>query len=212
MLLVFGFTVRFTTLAQLQFFCPRCGGDRTGARRAARRWFTLFWIPLIPMKRLGEIVECETCKTRFDSSVADQPTTADLAAVLDDAVRVLTAMIVRTGNITSPALRSAAVTEVARVMAGYDDSVLTGDIVALYPALAERYVTPLADGLEVAGKERLVSSLVRVALSDDTVTADQRRVIEHVGRGLGLTPAHVTGIVTSVVSEREPDPDPGHPA
>ena len=121
MLLVFGFTVRFTTLAQLQFFCPRCGGDRTGARRAARRWFTLFWIPLIPMKRLGEIVECETCKTRFDSSVADQPTTADLAAVLDDAVRVLTAMIVRTGNITSPALRSAAVTEVARVMAGYDD-------------------------------------------------------------------------------------------
>ncbi|MCB0986419.1 MAG: zinc-ribbon domain-containing protein [Acidimicrobiales bacterium] len=212
MLLVFGFTVRFTTLAQLQFFCPRCGGDRTGARRAARRWFTLFWIPLIPMKRLGEIVECETCKTRFDSSVADQPTTADLAAVLDDAVRVLTAMIVRTGNITSPALRSAAVTEVARVMAGYDDSVLTGDIVALDPALAERYVTPLADGLEVAGKERLVSSLVRVALSDDTVTADQRRVIEHVGRGLGLTPAHVTGIVTSVVSEREPDPDPGHPA
>jgi len=212
MLLVFGFTVRFTTLAQLQFFCPRCGGDRTGARRAARRWFTLFWIPLIPMKRLGEVVECETCKTRFDSSVADQPTTADLAAVLDDAVRVLTAMIVRTGNTTSPALRSAAVTEVARVMAGYDDSVLTGDIVALDPALAERYVTPLADGLEVAGKERLVSSLVRVALSDDTVTADQRRVIEHVGRGLGLTPAHVTGIVTSVVSEREPDPDPGHPA
>lgn len=211
MLLVFGFTIRFSTVASLAFFCPTCGGDRAGARRAARRWFTLFWIPVLPLKRVGEVVECETCHTRYDPAVADLPTTASLAAVLDDAVRVLTAMIVRTGRPDSADLRAAAVDHVGRVLPAYDDAVLAGDVAALDPALAERYVAPLADGLEVTGKERLVADLVRVAMADGTVTADQRRVVDLAGRGLGLTPTHVTGIVASVVADRTPDPDPGPP-
>src|SRR5690606_35565524 len=97
-LLIFGFKIRFTTVAAIAFFCPACGGDRAGARRSARRWFTLFWIPLIPLGRVGEVVECETCHTRFDPSVADRPTTADLAAVLANAIRALTAMVVRTAE------------------------------------------------------------------------------------------------------------------
>jgi hypothetical protein len=211
MLLVFGFKIRLSTVASLVLFCPTCGGDRVGARRSARRWFTLFWIPLLPLNRVGEVVECETCHTRYDPSVADQPTTASLAAILDDAVRVLTAMIVRTGRPESAVLRYAAVDHVARVLPAYDDAVLAGDVAALDPALAEQYVAPLADGLEVTGKERLVADLVRVAMADGTVTADQRRIIDLTGRGLGLTPTHVTGIVTSVVADRTPDPDPGQP-
>ena len=211
MLLVFGFRIRLSTVASLVLFCPTCGGDRVGARRSARRWFTLFWIPLIPLNRVGEVVECETCHTRYDPAVADQPTTASLAAILDDAVRVLTAMIVRTGRVDSAELRTTAVDHVARVLPAYDDAVLAGDVAALDPALAEQYVAPLADGLEVTGKERLVADLVRVAMADGTVTADQRRVIDLAGRGLGLTPTHVTGIVASAVADRTPDPDPGPP-
>lgn len=211
MLLVFGFKVRFSTVASLVFFCPACGGDRAGARRRARRWLTLFWIPVLPLNRLGEVVECETCHSRFDPSAAEHPTTASLAAVLDDAVRVLTAMIVGTGATDNPNLRRAAIERVAQVHPGYDDTVLTSDTAALDPALAESYVAPLAEGLEVTGKEGLIASLVRVALASGTVAADQRRVIDSVGRGLGLTPTHVTGIVTSVVAESAPDPEGGPP-
>jgi hypothetical protein len=206
MLIIFGFRIRFRTTGTTAFFCPRCGGDRTGDRRVARRWFTIFWIPVIPLNQVGEVVECTTCHTRYEPQVADQPTTANLSEVLGNAVRVLTAMVVRTGDPSDATMRATAVGDVRAVAADYDDTTLESDVAAVDPALAEQYVGPLAEGLQVAGKERLLGDLVRVALAGGTVTADQRRVIDLSGRGLGLTPAHVTGIVSSVVAARSPEP------
>lgn len=211
MLLIFGFRIRFRTIATVAFFCPRCGGDRQGERRTARRWFTLFWVPLVPLNQVGEVVVCSTCHTRFEPDVADQPTTAALSEILGNAVRVLSAMVVRTsegeGDGAEAALRAAAVANVRKVDATYDDATLASDVAAVDPAVAGSYVTPLGAGLQVAGKERFLGDLVRVALAGGTLTADQRRVIDLAGRGLDLTPAHITGIVTSVVAARTTDPD-----
>lgn len=205
-LLIFGFKIRLTTVASLVFFCPACGGDRAGARREARRWFTLFWIPVIPLKRVGEVVECETCHSRFDPVVADRPTTSDLASVLANAVRALTAMVVRTAESAGDPIRTAAVSHVRWSVPTYDLQTLDNDVESIDPALAQQYVGPLDEGLEVGGKELLLADLVRVALAGGTVTSEQRRVIELAGRGLGLTPAHVTGIVSSVVAARTGEP------
>lgn len=205
-LLVFGFKIRLSTVASLVFFCPSCGGDRAASRRSARRWFTLFWIPLIPLKRVGEVVECETCHNRFDPAVADRPTTADLNDVLATAVRVLNAMLVRTAESATEPIRNAAVAQVRTAIPDYDHLTLDSDVASLDPALAGQYVGPLDEGLAVGGKELLLSDLVRVALAGGTITSDQRLVIDRAGRGLGLTPAHVTGIVSSVVAARTAEP------
>lgn len=216
MLLIFGVRIRFRTIGTVAFFCPRCGGDRQGDRRTARRWFTLFWLPVVPLDQVGEVVECSTCHTRFEPAVAEAPTTAALSEILGNAVRVLAAMVVRTGEPADPALRAAAVANVRLVDGGYDDATLAADAVAVDPAVAESYVAPLGEGLQVSGKERFLGDLVRIALAGGTITPDQRRVIDLAGRGLDLTPAHITGIVTSVVAARTTDPDtprpdpPGH--
>ncbi len=216
MLLIFGVRIRFRTIGTVAFFCPRCGGDRQGQRRVARRWFTLFWLPVVPLDQVGEVVECTTCRTRFEPAVAEAPTTAALSEILGNAVRVLAAMVVRTGDPADPNLRAAAVVNVRRVDETYDDATLAADAAAVDPALAESYVAPLGEGLQVSGKERFVGDLVRIALAGGTVTPDQRRVVDLAGRGLDLTPAHITGIVTSVVAARTTDPDaprpdpPGH--
>ncbi len=208
MLIIFGFRINFRTTGTIEFFCPRCGGDRQGNQRSARRWFTIFWIPVIPLNQVGAVLECTTCHTRFEPAVAEQPTTASLQEILGNAVRVLTAMIVRTGDHDSTTMRAAAVEDVLAVNAAYDDATLASDLVAVEPAQAEQYVAPLAEGIQIAGKERLLSNLVRVALAGGTVTDDQRRVIDLAGRGLGLTAAHITGIVSSVAAARSPEPLP----
>ena len=208
MLIIFGFRINFRTIGTIEFFCPRCGGDRQGNQRTARRWFTVFWIPIIPLNQVGEVLECTTCHTRFEPAVAEQPTTASLQVILGNAVRVVTAMIVRTGDHASTAMRAAAVEDVLAVDSAYNDATLASDLAAVDPAQAEQYVAPLAEGIQIAGKERLLSDLVRVALAGGTVTADQRRVIDLAGRGLGLTAAHITGIVSSVAAARSPEPLP----
>ena len=68
-LLIWGFKVRSKLLSAHTFFCPACGGDRGGRLLSARRWFTLFWIPLIPLKEVGDYVECDTCHGHFQTAV-----------------------------------------------------------------------------------------------------------------------------------------------
>jgi hypothetical protein len=207
-LLLFGFTVRFKATSRQPFFCASCGGDRVGIVEVARRWFTLFLIPLIPLGEVGTRVRCETCGTSFDASVLDQPTTAALSTLFSNAVRALTAMVVGAGAADAPAMRAAAVTSVHRYVPGYDLATLHNDLAQLHPIHAADYVAPLAGALEVAGQEQLLSDIVAVALSGGAITPAQRRIIDDVGVALGLTPTHVIGIITAAASAPARDDEP----
>lgn len=203
-MIIFGLRVRYRITGSSAFFCPNCGGDREARHGSARRWFTLFFIPVIPLNVVAEFVQCGTCQHRYEPSVLDRPTTSALSEVLGNAVRVLTAMMVRGGDVSSAPMRAAAVAHISAVNPSYDDATLLSDVGAVEPTTAELYVHPLADGLQVAGKERFLADLCRIALTGGTITSDQRWLLDATGRGLGLTPAHVAGIVSSVVSASTP--------
>ncbi len=50
------------------FHCPRCGPDKTYEKLEVRRWFTLYFIPLIPMGTEGTFIKCRTCAGTFDTA------------------------------------------------------------------------------------------------------------------------------------------------
>ena len=75
MFIIFGLRVFYRKLGQGVFFCRRCGGDREYRHRAGRRFFTVFFIPLIPLNKTGEHVQCLTCKTRYVTEVLRRSTT-----------------------------------------------------------------------------------------------------------------------------------------
>ena len=73
MLIIWGLRVIYRTLGRGVFFCRRCGGDREYRHRAGRRYITVFFIPLIPLTKTGEHVQCLTCKTRYVTEVLKRP-------------------------------------------------------------------------------------------------------------------------------------------
>ena len=73
MLIIFGLRVFYRTIAQGTFHCRRCGGDRQYRHRAGRRWFTLFFLPVI--RHFG------WSRAFFSSIVAIAPLSAGLAGV-----------------------------------------------------------------------------------------------------------------------------------
>ena len=73
MIILFGTKVRYTTLSAGQFYCPQCKARRDYELRKARYWFTIYFIPLIPLKTLGEFVKCLTCGTNFQKDVLSMP-------------------------------------------------------------------------------------------------------------------------------------------
>ena len=77
MLIIFGTKLRARAIATGEFFCPSCGVDRNYVLQQVRRWFTLFFLPVVPMgKVLGEQVRCSTCGTCFRPEVLSAPTSA----------------------------------------------------------------------------------------------------------------------------------------
>jgi len=70
----------FHITSQGVFHCQRCGVDRQYRRRSGRRFVALFSIPVIPLNKVGEHVQCTTCRTRYHPDVLTLSTAAGQAA------------------------------------------------------------------------------------------------------------------------------------
>lgn len=69
MFVLFGLTSRRKTVESGQFHCPNEGASRPFRHEQARRWFTLFFIPLIPLGTQGEWVSCRSCGATYPPDV-----------------------------------------------------------------------------------------------------------------------------------------------
>jgi zinc ribbon protein len=68
-LIIFGRRNRPKVVQRGSFTCPRCGPGREYEHKQVRRWFTLYFIPIIPLGTAGEYVECRSCAGTFRPEV-----------------------------------------------------------------------------------------------------------------------------------------------
>ncbi|MEO5877085.1 MAG: zinc-ribbon domain-containing protein [Streptosporangiaceae bacterium] len=197
MLLIFGLSVYFRTVAQGMFHCPACGGDRTYRRRVGRRWISLFFVPVIPLNRLGEAVECRTCKTRFSVSVLRLPTAAAMADNLPAAMRAAAALVLTAGDPGDSAARTRAVDAVRGYgEVHYTEDELTGDLDMSADYLAEE-ISQAGTQLAVEAKEWFLAQTVRIALADGMLSDGERQALHVVAGRLGMTHAHALGVIVT---------------
>lgn len=77
-MIIFGNRIRHEDAGKGQFNCPRCHATREYTLKRARQYFALYFIPLIPLGKGTEYVQCNTCGTQFELSVLSyQPPSAD---------------------------------------------------------------------------------------------------------------------------------------
>ncbi|MCU1451084.1 MAG: hypothetical protein JWP02_3254 [Acidimicrobiales bacterium] len=68
-MLIFGTRVRASVVAHGMFGCPACRQMEPYAQRRYRRWFTVFFMPLVPLGAGSEAVECQVCQTKYRADV-----------------------------------------------------------------------------------------------------------------------------------------------
>lgn len=195
-MIIFGLSVFFFgTLGEGTFHCPRCGGDRHYKHKAGRRWFTLFFIPVIPLDKVGEIVRCETCHSRYDPEVLTIPTAEHMATAGPAGLRAAAALVLAAGDPAAPDARRRAVSAVRGAgAADYSEAALDTDI-ARSGDTADQALRGAAAVLAPHGRERLIAEATRVGLAAGPLTGAQRQVLDQVGERLGLTPAQTYGVV-----------------
>lgn len=74
-LIIFGARPRVTTLDNGTFICPNCSESSSQERRyehkRSRDFFTLYFVPVIPLGNGQEYIECQHCGVVFEPSVLD---------------------------------------------------------------------------------------------------------------------------------------------
>ncbi|MEO7555609.1 MAG: zinc ribbon domain-containing protein [Acidimicrobiales bacterium] len=204
MLIFFGWRTRASVVGNGVFHCPQCGADRSYALKRMRRWFTLFFLPVIPLKTVGDFVQCETCNQSFNTTVLETPTTATLQDELMWAIREATTVLLRAAR--SPASESAAIS-VLSAFAGrpWSDAELAQDLSALDTVHLQARLAHLAGTLNEQGKERFVAACAHVLATGGIINSDGRAAVEQMAVGLLMTPAHARGIVDQTLEDAEAD-------
>jgi hypothetical protein len=195
MLIIWGLRVIYRTLGRGVFFCRRCGGDREYRHRAGRRFVTVFFVPLIPLARTGEHVQCLTCKTRYVTEALRLPTTAEMQLALSGGTRALVAAMLRAGDPASPPARRRAIEAVQGTgEPGYDEDALHADL-ARPAAAGWPEIAALGDQSQVQAREWYLAEAVRIALADGTLTSAERTAAARIADCLGMTTAQAIGVI-----------------
>jgi hypothetical protein len=194
-MLIIWLSVIYRTLGRGAFFCRRCGGDRAYRHRAGRRYITVYFIPLVPLTKTGEHVQCLTCKTRYVTEVLKLPTTVQMQVALVAGMRAMVGIILRAGDPANPLSRRRALDAVAGAgEGGYDEDALKEDLAE--PADAARAkIGALGAQLQTEAREWYVAEAIRIAMADGPLTAAERSAAEHLAAALGMTQAQAFGVI-----------------
>ena len=194
-MLIIWLSVIYRTLGRGAFFCRRCGGDRAYRHRAGRRYITVYFIPVVPLMKTGEHVQCLTCKTRYVTEVLKLPTTVQMQAALGTGMRAMVGIILRAGDPASPLSRRRALDAVTGTGEdGYDEDVLKEDLAE--PAhTARAKIGALGAQLQSEAREWYLAEAIRIAMADGPLTGAERAAAEHLAATLGMTQAQAFGVI-----------------
>lgn len=189
MLVIWGWTTMRRMLGEGVFDCPV--GHRSHFHRIQlRRWFTFFFIPVVPLGIVGDHVVCNTCGTAFDGNMLDRPPVASFDnSWVPYAIRSVIIAIMRAGGAQHPLARS----EAARAIAdgglpGYEPHHLDIDVAAADQNDLAAALGALATHVDSATQFHLLCTVARLAAVDGPVTDAEARMIHYVGAGLHLPP------------------------
>lgn len=201
-MIIFGTRGITTTPQRGEFNCPSCRSSQGYLLKRVRRFFTLYFIPVIPLNKLGEYVECSTCKDTYKTDIIDYSPAANARVVEAEyhaaVKKVMIHMLLADGVIDD--------SEVDTILAIYLR--ITGNQIEKNKLLAEineiekntddftNTLTQLQGCLNDEGKELVIKAALYVAMSDGEFQEEEQQMLAKIGQDLGMTAAHVQGVVS----------------
>jgi uncharacterized membrane protein YebE (DUF533 family) len=207
-MLIWGWTARTKTLGEGVFYSPAAGQDAPYRLVEARRWFTFFFIPIIPLKVLGTFVECQVTQATYDPAILEGPTNADFMDQLTAGVREVVAAVAHADGTITAEERRLAIEIVGNYVAGYDDNAFEGDLARAADAPLDGRLAYLSGSLNEQGKERLLTAAAMLMTADGVIDDRDREAVRSIGEKLTMSPAHVRGVIDTAASSIAQGPGP----
>ncbi len=202
-MIIFGTRGITTTPEKGSFNCPSCKSQQNYGLKRVRRFFTLYFIPLIPLDKLGEYVECSSCKDTYKTNILDYDPIANAKAIdaeYHEAIKkVMIHMLLADGVIDD--------SEVDTILESYQK--ISGKTLERNALLAEiKAIEQSREGFSSAlirlqgslndeGKEMVIKAALYVAMADGEFQDEEKVLLNRIGKDLGMTQAHIQGVISS---------------
>lgn len=204
---VFGTRGIASTSDEGEFHCPVCHGSCGYEHKKVRKFFTLYFFPVIPLGAAGEYVECRKCQGTFPSEVLEVPPKAavdEFEAVFEMAVRrLLVEMALADQFVTFGEFE-----RVSRLYRKLTGRPIENEAVARELKRAEiddrdvtEYLEDLAFQLNEEGKKRVLKAALAVAAADGVIRDEEREMVQALGEALEMTPNQVRGVLGSTSTQ-----------
>ena len=174
------------------FHCPACSIERPYRRRSVRRFFTLYFIPLIPLDVLEEYVECGACLNQFsEEAVYRDPAIGQpvFEAEMGNALRRMLAILL-TADGTVDAGQKEASKEAHYEFLGtaWSDDDIQGELGQVRNAPSEFLSNAriLSNQLEPAARSQLLDAMLTVVLANGDVQNEERALLGNLARTLQI--------------------------
>jgi len=195
-MIIFGTRTRIGVVERGQFTCPRCGPEQTYERKHAKRWFTLYFIPVFPVGDLGQFVECGLCHGTYKVEVLSLrlPPAPDVNLEAELKRAMLRALL---GQAPADVAHDAQTLATYRKLTSLPltDADLARERSALAQVDPAAYFSNFSKHLSPSQKERLLQSALEGALGNGPLSAAKVDELQSFGSMLGLTEASVRGVL-----------------
>lgn len=189
------------------FYCPQCGQRQTYDEYKVRRWFTLYFVPLIPLNIAARYLECRSCLGTFKTDVRDHgpehyaAETQKFEAEFQRAMKgTMILMLLADGRIEPQELQT--IQSIYGQLTNHElpADVLADDINQLQ-ASAPRikdYLADIGTRLNDGGKAMVYKAAALVAMADGEVAKEEEALLRSTQKALGLTGTQAKNIRSSI--------------
>jgi hypothetical protein len=193
-----------STISSGMFACPECKRNAAYEKKRARRFFTLYFIPLFPTDNLGEWIECGRCRSKFKEGVLQNrlpQSDIDRMQALVNAVAFAGGLAARLEG----AADHQALAKFADALQKFGGTPMTPDQILTSaanakpePAEVRGVLEPAAQGLTGPAKEALFGMIYRVLVPRGSPSGFASEFLQAAGEGLGISPAHLKGLIVTL--------------
>ena len=203
-MIIWGSSGITSTKAKGETHCPACAGAMPYQHKKVRRFFTLYFIPLIPLETVSEYVECQSCKGTFHMDILGYDPEEEKQAIQAEFHRGVKGVMVRM-MLADGVIDDEEVQTVCRI---YGD--LTGT--QIYAAGVHEEASKVREGnvdmgaflaaiagmINDHGKEMIVKAAYLIAAADSEIQEEEKDMLGQVAAALGMTSAHFNGVIDSI--------------
>ena len=177
-----------------QFYCPRCSTDQQYKHIEVKQYFTLYFIPLIPMGKQGEYIECTACAGTFAPEVLTYDPEAEKEKMVALFRRLSILFLLDVNRCTSSLLGSLQEIVGDTMNADIEKQDIATDVRQAQSASPDvkKFFKGQASELSDEGKFLLIITLRRILETEGALQQGERDRLVELGKVMGLRAKHVT--------------------